>query len=188
MPASKMASAAESPRLRGTGSIGRRRWAQIPRALILNGFWLVIPILLWNLLFTLPGKYSPMTFWSQIPPLITYGETISRMAIILFPLLLSVGLRRRSQRVGLAIYLVGLAAYAGSWVGLIFFPESIWSTSLIGFLAPTYTPLLWAIGIGLVGDRLHWQSPYRPWIYIAIALIFTVFHVSHTLIVFSRGA
>jgi hypothetical protein len=61
------------------------------------------------------------------------------------------------------------------------------STSALGFLAPTYTPILWAVGIGLVGEQLHWRGAYRRWIYIAMAVLFTAFHVSHAILFFTRG-
>jgi hypothetical protein len=158
------------------------------RASLFNCFWLIVPILVWNLLFTLPGKYSSAIFWHNIPPLIAYGENIFRTAVILFPLLLSLSVRSRSQRLGLLIYAVGLVAYFASWLALMWLPESAWSTSALGFLAPTYTPILWAVGIGLVGERLHWRGGYRPRIYIVLAVLFTAFHVSHAILVFTRGA
>ncbi len=60
----------------------------LKRASLFNCFWLIVPVLLWNLLFTLPGKYSPGIFWHNIPPLIAYGENIFRTVVILFPLLM----------------------------------------------------------------------------------------------------
>ena len=56
------------------------------------------------------------------------------------------------QKTGLVIYIVGAILYILSWVPLILFPQSAWSTSLIGFSAMAYTPLVWLIGIGLVYD------------------------------------
>jgi hypothetical protein len=76
-------------------------------------------------------------------------------------------------------------AYFASWLALMLSPGSAWSTSPMGFLAPTYTPLVWAIGIALVGDNLHWRMPYRSWVYIALAVAFTICHVTHAVIVFT---
>jgi hypothetical protein len=162
--------------------------SRLREAAIFNCFWFILPILLWNLLVTLPGQYASPIFWRDIPPLVTYGENLARMLVILFPLAMASHIRRGSQRVGLLLYSVGLVGYCASWLALILLPTSSWSTSLIGFLAPTYTPLVWAAGIGLIGDRLHWRSRYRPWIYMVMALAFTIFHVSHATIVFMRGA
>lgn len=169
------------------GVAARPWWVRLGKASLFNCFWLVLPVLLWNLAFSLPGKYAAPIFWCDIPHLVTDGENVSRLLVILVPLVLVPHLRRRSQRLGLLLYSVGLAAYAASWLVLILLPTSAWSTSLFGLLAPTYTPLAWAVGIGLVGDTLPWRSGYRPWMYILIATVFTSFHVAHAAIVFTRG-
>src|SRR5581483_4897607 len=65
------------------------------RICLFNGFWLIVPILVWNVLFTLPGRYEPSIFWYTIPPLIVYGENTFRTLVILFPLLLSLSVRSR---------------------------------------------------------------------------------------------
>jgi hypothetical protein len=109
------------------------RWVRLlRRACLFNCFWLLVSILLWDLLFALPGKYASGIFWQNIPSLIVYGENVSRTAVILFPLLLSLSVRSRSQRLGLLIYAVGLVAYFASWLALMLLPESAWSTSTQG--------------------------------------------------------
>jgi hypothetical protein len=165
-----------------------RLWLRrIGEACVFNCFWFIVPILLWNQFVALPGRYTSSIFWRDIPALFTYGENITRTLVILFPLILAAHIRRSAQWVGLLLYVTGLVAYGASWLALILLPTSGWSTSLIGFLAPTYTPLVWAVGVGLIGDRLHWRSSYRPWIYIVMTLTFAAFHVTHATIVFSRG-
>jgi hypothetical protein len=165
-----------------------RLWLRrLGEASIFNCFWFILPILLWNQFATLPGRYTSSIFWRDIPSLVTYGENIARMLVILFPLVLVSRIRQSSQGVGLLVYVIGLVVYGASWLALILLPTSGWSTSMIGFLAPTFTPMVWAVGIGLIGDRLHWRSSYRQWIYIVIALVFTAFYVTHATIVFTRG-
>jgi hypothetical protein len=90
------------------------------------------------------------------------------------------------QRIGLGIYLAGMAIYFLSWVLQIYLPESAWSSSLFGFLAPAYTTAIWFIGIGLIGDRLFVKVPYKSIIYIAISTVFVVFHTTHAYIVYTR--
>jgi hypothetical protein len=166
----------------------RQRLRRIGEASLFNCFWFIVPVLLWKQFVTLPGKYTSSIFWRDIPALLTYGENFTRMPVILFPLILAAHIRRSAQCVGLLLYVTGLVVYGASWLALIVLPTSGWSTSLIGFLAPTYTPLVWAVGIGLIGDQLHWRSPYRPWIFVAMAVVFTIFHIWHASIVFTRGA
>ena len=77
--------------------------------------------------------------------------------------------------------------YLLSWIPLMIAPESGWSTSWPGFVAPAYTPLLWLTGLGLIGRRLYVRSPYQRWMYIALASGFIAFHVTHTSIVYTRN-
>jgi hypothetical protein len=84
------------------------------------------------------------------------------------------------------LYGVGALVYFLSWIPLLFFSESGWSTSLIGFLGPFYTPLIWAVGIGLIGRTLYVPIPYHPWIYIFLSTVFVVFHCWHGIIVYTK--
>jgi hypothetical protein len=72
-------------------------------------------------------------------------------------------------------------------VPLMIAPESPWSTSWLGFVAPAYTPLVWLTGLGLIGRRLYVPSPYRRRMYVALACGFVAFHVTHTSIVYARN-
>jgi hypothetical protein len=179
------------------GDVTTREGGKGPKYLLLlflrdaltSCFWLIVPIILWDLLFAsqLPRLLSMEVFWRNIPPVIAYSENIFRYILILFPLLMPLRVRSSSQKVGLIIYAFGLLAYFSSWLALMLLPGSAWSTSVAGLLAPAYTPLIWAVGIALVGDSLYVRVPYRPWFYIVVAVLFTIFHVSHTMIVITRG-
>jgi hypothetical protein len=57
----------------------------------------------------------------------------------------------------------------------------------LGFAAPAYTPLLWLLGIALLGRQLFWGKFYRWWMYLALALSFLVTHTSHTALVYARS-
>jgi hypothetical protein len=42
-------------------------------------------------------------------------------------------------------------------------------------------------GLGLIGRRLYVPSPYRRWMYVALACGFVAFHVTHTSTVYTRN-
>ena len=154
-----------------------------------NAGWLTLPIFAWNLVMTsrLPESLSVDVFWRDIPPAIATGEQVFRTFVVALPFLMPLGLRRRSQRLGAALYVIGAGPYVLSWVPLVFRPASDRSTSLVGFLAPSVTPLIWTTGIALVGDSLYLPVPYRPWMYVALSIGFVAFHVAHAAIVSTRG-
>jgi hypothetical protein len=68
----------------------------------------------------------------------------------------------------------------------IYFPQSAWSQSVFGFMAPAYTTIIWLVGIGLIGQSLFLKIPYHYSIYLVFAAFFTTFHSIHTYIVYSR--
>jgi hypothetical protein len=152
---------------------------------LLSCFVLVVPVLLLNLLLTgrLPRTmFGRDVFWHHIPPVIAYGENLLRVVIIAVPLFIPL----RWRPVGLAVYAVGLALYVGCWVALIGWPVSAWSTSAAGLLAPAYTPFVWAMGIGLIGQPQLGHYSLPGWLYPASAALFTAFHLTHVAIVYHR--
>jgi hypothetical protein len=154
-----------------------------------NGLLLTIPPLFFNLLFagSLPSAFSPEIFDKDIPMFITYGENIFRAFVFLFPIFMVLKLQTPRQKTGLRIYLIGIAIYFASWLVLIYTPESAWSTSLLGFLAPAYTPFIWLLGMSMIGDRTCLKIPYRWWVYLIGVVFFLAFHVSHVFIVFTQN-
>jgi hypothetical protein len=150
-----------------------------------NGILLTLPILLWNILFAsrLPAQFLPDIFGKDIPTVVTYGENSVRLVVFVMPLFFSISTTTRTQKQGVVWYGMGTAVYFCSWLPHFFIPESAWSHSWLGFMAPACTPLLWLIGIGLLGDRFHFPQRYRPIYYIAPAFIFVIFHCTHTAIV-----
>lgn len=157
-----------------------------------SGFWLVLPPLIIDGLFTssLPAAFQPDSFWRDIPEIIALPENVLRFFVIgltiVLPLPWPLG-RLGGKRLDLAVYATGLIAYALSWAMLIAWPSGGWSTSAIGFSAPAWTPLLWLFGIGLVADasRLRRFGFILP-IYWTAAIAFCVFHSIHALTVFAR--
>lgn len=155
---------------------------------ILTCFLLMLPILVWNLLLTnyLPELFQPQIFQKDIPSIISYGETIARIGIFVLAFLIPLKIVRPVQKTGLAVYLVGLVLYFSSWLLLIFLPDSVWSESWVGFMAPAYTPLVWLGGIGLMGDSFSFNLPYRRWLFWVVAVVFLVFHNLHTYMIYCR--
>ncbi len=153
-------------------------------------FWLLVPILIFNLLFThrLPAAYQMNVFWKEIPRIISYPENLLRMLVMIVPIFMRLRVSNSGQKLGLGLYLAGLLVYFASWAVLIVFPQCAWSTSEIGFLAPAYTPIVWLTGIGLIGDELLLpQVPFRPWMYWSLSGLFLLFHNLHAVLVSSRG-
>lgn len=153
-----------------------------------NGGVLLLPILVWNAVFTpaLPPALGSAEFWRDIPPAVAYGENAFRGAVVVLPFLMPIELSTTGERRGLWFFIAGAVVYFAAWLPLMLTPASAWSTNWIGFLAPAYTPALWLTGIGLTCRRLYWRLPYRFWIYIALGFAFVAFHVTHAVIAYER--
>ncbi|KKC37741.1 hypothetical protein WH87_08490 [Devosia epidermidihirudinis] len=159
------------------------------RAYLGNCFWLMLPVLAINLLFAgaLPPMLQSETFWRDIPMPLALAENLCRYAVTGLPALMLLRLRTRRQKVGLALYALGLLAYGFAWWPLITAPASGWSQSLLGLAAPAYTPALWLAGIGLIGFDL--SSTFRRWVswaYLFAASGFVIAHVLHVALVAGR--
>ena len=130
----------------------------------LNCFILVIPVFVWNIIFisVLPKGYYRELFWKDISPVIGVTENILRIVVFISPLFMQFSFETTSQKVGLAIYLIGLAIYFLSWTLQIYYPKSTWSRNIFGFMAPAFTPIIWLIGISLIGNRF-----------------FSMYHITH---------
>jgi hypothetical protein len=153
-----------------------------------NCILLISPIMAWNVIFQnkLPQAYSKEIFDLDIPSFISNGENIFRLFVFMLPILMPLRIQTLSQKLGLWLYITGTAIYFLSWLAQIYFPQSPWSLSVFGFLAPAYTPLIWLIGIGLIGNTLYFSSPYQSWMYILLSVTFVGFHLSHAWTVFSK--
>jgi len=155
-----------------------------------NCFWLLLPILAFNLVFTsqLPAAYQVNVFWKEIPNAISIPENLLRARVMILPAFMRIRVSTPSQRLGLGLYLTGLLVYFASWTALIAAPQSAWSTSAFGFMAPAYTPTVWLAGMGLIGDELLFpRIPFKPWMYWNISASFLLFHNLHAYTVYSRG-
>ena len=155
---------------------------------LLNCFLLLIPLFLWNIILVgfLPKAYSPDIFWKDIPKWIGYSENILRIVVFVLPVVMIFSLKTGLQKLGFTIYLVGIAIYFLTWIFVILYPQSNWTTSLIGFMAPAYTTIIFFVGIGLIGNKAFFKFPYLSLIYICLSILFVIAHSAHTYIVFQR--
>jgi hypothetical protein len=155
---------------------------------IFSCFLLLIPILLWNILLAehLPDAFQAEIFWKDIPPFISYGENICRITVMIFPLFMILSLKSKRQRAGFFLYLIGTLLYGLSWLAIIIYPDSDWSQHVVGFTAPAFTPLIWLIGIGLIGEQAFFKIKHLPLIYGCLSILFTVFHTLHAYLIYER--
>jgi hypothetical protein len=167
-----------------------RAATSVVRRYLSSCFLLLVPILVWNLLLAsrLPPAFQGAEFWRDIPRWVSVPENVLRLLVFVLAALMPLELPTRRQRVRLAVFAAGVAAYFASWAVLITWPSSAWSTSAPGFLAPAYTPALWLFGLGLLSDRLFITAlPFRRWMFFALAAGFLAFHNLHTAIVYARN-
>jgi len=150
---------------------------------------LLVPASVWNIAFTgqLPPSLSFAEFWRDIPAPLAAAENSLRVVVFVLPFFMPLDLAARTSRPALLVYAVGTLAYFASWLALILFPVSSWSTSGLGFTAPAYTPFVWLLGIALLGRKLFWGTFYRWWMYLAVVVAFVGVHALHAAIVYVRS-
>jgi hypothetical protein len=155
---------------------------------IFNCFLLTIPILMWDYLFTdkLPKAPNPEHYWKEIPSIIIQIENVSRLIMFVLISFMPLKIVTPTQRKGLVLYIFGTLLYFISWLILMYFPDSIWSKSVLGLLAPAYTPLFWLIGIGLIGNSYFFNIPFKRWMYFLVVITFLIFHNWHTYLIYFR--
>ena len=137
-----------------------------------NCFWLVVPVLLWNLIFTLRLTQEGYRSDKRVAKWILVPEMVLRIVVLGVPLFLPLQFGDLTSRIGLVVYLVGLLIYFGAWIPVLKWPEVRWSKSTAGELAPYYTPLLVFAGIGLIG---------HSWLYLLLSVLFVAIHTLHGL-------
>ena len=149
---------------------------------------LLQPIFAWNAVFAgyLPWPWSSAETWHDIPTALAYAENAFRLFIFVLPFFMPLELTAVMQQRGLIVYGVGAGLYGASWLAILLAPDSGWSASALGFLAPAYTPLVWLAGLALLGQRLYWGRFYRWWMYLVPAGVFLVAHVGHAVVVYAR--
>lgn len=136
----------------------------------LNCILLILPLLAWNIILG-PKIVDPrITSDSHSPRWLLIAETVTRILVFAFPVLLPLQLKDAWNKAGLAVYIIGTLIYFASWLPLIYALASAWSNSPVGLLAPRLTPFLPFLGIALMGEA---------WPYGVIAAVFILFHTWH---------
>jgi len=159
------------------------------KKILSNGYITILPIIFWNifLISKLPGAFDPKVFNNDIPLFIIIGENIFRTIIFLMPLFFQLNITSSINKKGIIIYFFGIVLYFVSWLLLIYAPKSIWSTSMLGFSAPSYTPIIWLIGLSLLVKSYNLNWVYSKWHFILPSIAFSIFHISHTVYVYNRS-
>lgn len=151
----------------------------------LNCFLLIIPILIWNFIHSkkLCGYHKRNIFWKDIPKSIMIPESFFRIVIMLHPLFMPISYTNHWNLVGFLLYSIGVILYFFSWIPLMKNHESKFSKSFIGFNAPAYTPIIWLLGIAMIGNMEY--GPVNIF-YFASSIAFILFHSMHSILVFKR--
>jgi hypothetical protein len=153
-----------------------------------NAIWLTLPPLIFSLglMAIAATALTPIEFNAGIPDVLIKGEMIGRILVFALPLFFSIGISTKTQKTGLALYCFGVAAYCLTYGTQNYFPDSAWSTSMIGFTASAYTNLLWMAGLGFMGEKFYplIRLPYSPIFYIIPATLFIILHTTHAVLYF----
>jgi len=158
------------------------------KIILTNGYIPIIPILVWNIIFIskLPFAYESKIFNSNIPLFLLIGENIFRSIVFILPLIFKTNIYTTQGKQGLIIYIFGSLVYFLSWLLLIYAPNSLWSNSLFGFTAPAYTPIIWLIGISIMADSYYFNITYSKWHFVLPCIVFSILHITHSLLVYLR--
>lgn len=156
---------------------------------VLSCGWLLLPAAVWNIALAkrLPQAFRRDEFSRDIPAPLAFAENGLRIAVFGLPFLMPLDISALGAVRALFIFGAGTLIYFASWLALIRLPGSRWSRSALGFAAPAYTPLLWLLGISLLGQHLFWGSYYRWWMYLVLCVAFLAAHIAHTMRVYFRN-
>ena len=159
-----------------------------PRRYLVNCGLLLLPIFIWNAALTrfLPPALARTEFWRDIPAALNYSENAFRLMVLVLPFFMPLELKSAPQRRGLVVFGIGVLLYFGAWAALILAPRSSWAGSGVGFLAPALTPLIWLLGLALLGQRLYFGRFYRWWMFLLPTAGFIALHVAHAAMVYGR--
>jgi len=141
-----------------------------------NCFLFFIPILLFNILFF---KKLPSHYLKNISHPIIKMETITRIIIIAFSIIMAINIQNKIEMIGIIIYIIGIIIYFTSYFIEIYAANTLFGKNIIFILAPYWTSIIWLVGIGLVGNRLFINIPYHFTVYLILSVIFTAIHTIH---------
>lgn len=137
---------------------------------LLNCMWLMLPLLVWNI-FLGPKLVDPrLTSDANTAAWQLYAENGVRILVFALPLFIPLQLQDMMSKIGFIVYIIGMLVYSASWLPLMLAPQSTWSQSAAGALAPFITPLFVFGGIALIGHSL---------LYGVISTLFIILHTGH---------
>ena len=137
---------------------------------LLNCFWLLVPLLAWNIFLGPKITIEQVISDAHSPQWLLTLENLTRIAVFMLPLFMPLKLDNTASKLGLTVYIAGTLFYLASWLPLLLSPDSAWSMSPVGLLAPRLTPLLPFLGIALIGNSGG---------YAGLSLIFIALHIWH---------
>ena len=138
-----------------------------------NGFWLILPVIVWNVVFASRLTASGFTDDSAVPLAILWSEMALRVLLFTAPVLLAVKLPLSTR--WLTALVAGYALYFASWLPHLLAPDGPLAQHPAIILGPAITPLIWLLAIAaLTGSRL----------YAAASFAFIAVHVPHQLFSF----
>jgi hypothetical protein len=143
-----------------------------PALTLLNCFWLILPLLAWNLALGPRITQPAITSDAHSPKWLLILENITRILVFALPLIIPLQVKNVWGKIGLVVYILGTLVYFSSWIPLLLVPNSDWSTSPAGLLAPRLTPFLAFLGLALIG---------HAWLYGLVAAAFIFLHTWHGL-------
>jgi len=127
-------------------------------------------LLAWNLILGPKITDTRITSDEHSRKWLLMAENILRIFVFTLPLLIPLHLDEPLRKLGLIVYISGTLVYFASWLPLILAPQSTWSNSTIGLMAPRITPLLGFLGIALIGES---------WLYGILCAFFITLHALH---------
>jgi len=122
---------------------------------------LLLPAIAWNIAFTstLMPASAMAEFWRDIPAPLVFTENALRAVVFALPFAMPLHSVTQRERRALTVFALGTFVYFASWVALMSWPQSAWSGSVLGSLAPAWTPILWLPALAVLGQRLFWGTP-----------------------------
>jgi hypothetical protein len=142
----------------------------MPHIRLMNCFWLLVPVLGWNLVLTSRLTQEGFRSDQKVASWILGPEGVLRIVVFAYPLLLPLQAMSEASRAGVAVYVLGLVVYCGSWIPLLRSPDTKWSRAAIGLLAPYLSPLFIFAGIALIGNS---------GLYLVLSAFFVAMHTLH---------
>jgi len=137
---------------------------------LINCLWLILPLLVWNIVFGSKLNDSRLTSDANSPPWQLLAENGTRILVFALPVLIPLQFQNGTSKAGFVVYLIGTLIYFVSWIPLMIAYQSYWSRSTIGTLAPFITPLFVFWGIALIG---------QSWGYGIVSILFIILHGWH---------